>query len=177
MTSCRPLGRVCGTLVLIVALVSLLFCGRGLARTGVLSTNAASASLGREELFFERNDGQADQEVMYLSRASRYSIFLTRTGLTVVLAQAAKDSRALAPRPSYFRLTFEKANSRVQIAGVEQLPGISNYFGGSDPKQWHTRILQFAKVRYAQLYPGIDVIFIFGTASWNTTSSLRRMPT
>jgi hypothetical protein len=161
MTSSRPLGRVCGTFVLIVALVSLLFCGRGLARTGALSTNAAGASLGRDQLFFERNDGQADQEVMYLSRASRYSIFLTRTGLTVVLAQAAKDSRALAPRPSYFRLTFENANSQVQIAGVEQMLGVSNYFSGSDPKQWHTRIPQFTKVRYAQLYPGIDVIFYF----------------
>jgi Abnormal spindle-like microcephaly-assoc'd, ASPM-SPD-2-Hydin/Protein of unknown function (DUF1573) len=161
MTSSRPLGRVCGTFVLIVVLVSLLFCGRGLARTGPLSTNAASASLGRDQLFFERNDGQADQEVMYLSRASRYSIFLTRTGLTVVLAQVAKDSRALALRPSYFRLTFENANSQAQIAGVEQLPGISNYFSGSDPKQWHTRIPQFTKVRYAQLYPGIDVIFYF----------------
>jgi hypothetical protein len=125
------------------------------------STNGASVSLGTDKLFFERNDGQTDHEVMYLSRTSRYSIFLTRTGLTVVLALPGKDSGALPANRSYFRLTFENANSQLEITGVEQLPGISNYFSGSNPTQWHMRIPQFAKVRYAQLYPGIDLIFYF----------------
>jgi hypothetical protein len=162
MTSSRPLGRVCGIPVLIVAFVSILFCGRSLALPGRSSTNAASALLSADQLFFERNDGQADREVMYLSRTSRYSIFLTRAGITIVLLQpASKESGALPQEPFYFRLTFENANSQAQVVGVEQLPGISNYFTGSDPKQWQTRIPQFAKVRYAKLYPGIDVIFYF----------------
>jgi hypothetical protein len=125
------------------------------------STNGARASLNTAQLFFERNDGQVDHEVMYISRTSRYSIFLTRTGLTVVMAQPGKDSDVLPANRCYFRLTFENANSQAQVAGTERLPGISNYFTGSDPKQWHTHIQQFAKVRYAQLYPGIDLIFYF----------------
>jgi hypothetical protein len=125
------------------------------------STNGARVSLRTDKPFFERNDGQGDPEVMYLSRTSRYSIFLTRTGLTVVLAQPGKNSDALPVNRSYFRLTFENANSQTRVAGVERLPGISNYFTGSDPKQWHTHIPQFAKVRYAQLYPGVDLIFYF----------------
>lgn len=162
MTSSRPLRRPCGIPSLIVAWVSLLFCGSSLARTGAWSSNTPSGSLKTDELFFERNDGQADREVMYVSRASSYSIFLNHTGITIVLLEPAKkDSDASPPSPSYFRLAFENANSQAQVAGVEQLPGISNYFTGSDPQQWHTRIPQFAKVRYAQLYPGIDLIFYF----------------
>jgi hypothetical protein len=91
------------------------------------STNSARASLNTNQLF-ERNDGQVDHEVMYISRTSRYSIFLTRTGLTVVMAQPGKDSGALPPSRCYFRLTFENANSQAQVAGAERLPGISNYF-------------------------------------------------
>jgi hypothetical protein len=47
------------------------------------------------------------------------------------------------------------------VTGTEELPGKSNYFSGSDPKQWHTRIPQFEKVRYSNLYPGVDVVFYF----------------
>ena len=129
------------------------------------STNGATTSLRWDQLFFERNDGQADREVLYLSRTSRYSIFLTRTGVTIVLLQPGKkDSGVLPPSPSHFRLRFENASSQSEVAGVERLPGISNYFTGSDPKQWHTHIPQFAKVRYTQLYPGIDLIFYFREA-------------
>ena len=33
---------------------------------------------------------------------------------------------------------------------------------GSDPKQWHTGIHTFRKVRYRNAYPGIDLVF-YGT--------------
>ena len=60
-----------------------------------------------------------------------------------------------------FRLRFETANPQTEVTGIEALPGTSNYFFGSDPKLWHTRVPQFAKVRYSNLYPGIDLIFYF----------------
>jgi len=43
--------------------------------------------------------------------------------------------------------------------GEEQLPGVANYFIGSDPAGWHTNIPTFAKVRYAGVYPGIDLVY------------------
>ncbi len=58
-------------------------------------------------------------------------------------------------------MRFGKANPEVEVCGIEPLPGTSNYFSGSDPKLWHTRIPQFAKVRYSNVYPGIDLIFYF----------------
>ena len=46
----------------------------------------------------------------------------------------------------------------------EQRAGVSNYFIGRDPNNWHTDVPQFAKVRYRNVYPGIDVVF-YGNAS------------
>jgi hypothetical protein len=118
--------------------------------------------LQQEHTFFEHNEGQQNSEVLYLNHGTGYTVFLTRTGLTIVLSAKQNDRRSAAESTSrYFRLRFGNANAQPQVIGIEQLPGISNYFGGSDPNLWHTRIPQFGKVRYSNLYPGIDAIFYF----------------
>jgi hypothetical protein len=89
-------------------------------------------------------------------------MFLTRNGITFVLPTSQKNQSGLAARQSrFFRLRFVDVNPSVAVSGVDALPGTSNYFSGSDPKLWHTRIPQFAMVRYSKLYPGIDLIFYF----------------
>ena len=44
-------------------------------------------------------------------------------------------------------------------AGEEALPGSRNYFIGNDPKGWLTDVPAFARIRYANLYPGVDWVF------------------
>jgi Dihydrofolate reductase len=56
-------------------------------------------------------------------------------------------------------LKLKGANSEVQLQGEEPLPGVSNYFLGTDPKAWRIGIRQYAKVRYRNVYPGIDLLF------------------
>lgn len=51
------------------------------------------------------------------------------------------------------------ANSTAKISGLEQLPGTSNYFIGNDPKKWHTAVPNYAKVRYQDVYPGVDLVY------------------
>ena len=134
--------------------------------------SAATQALKRN-IFFERNDGQTDRRVLYLSHSLDYSLFLTRTGATIAVSEpetepqtapapaaaATKPSGVPHPRTSYFTLQFAGANPHPQITGIDQLPGKSNYFLGANSKSWHTQIPQFSKVRYSNLYPGIDVIF------------------
>lgn len=137
----------------------------GVARSSSLSLKPslpASTQLLQSHIFFERNDGQADRQVLYLSHGSHYSLFLTRTAATIVLPALQKKGPVAAMRPTrYFRLHFESTNPQTEVTGIEALPGTSNYFSGSDPKHWHTHVPQFAKVRYSNLYPGIDLIFYF----------------
>ena len=56
-------------------------------------------------------------------------------------------------------MKFVGANSEVATSGTEALPGKSNYVLGNDPRKWHSGIPQFAGVRYASVYPGIDLVF------------------
>ena len=50
------------------------------------------------------------------------------------------------------------ANSSAVI-GQDGLPGKSNYFIGNDPSQWHSNVPNYAKVKYAGVYPGVDLIY------------------
>ena len=51
------------------------------------------------------------------------------------------------------------ANPKAEVVGQDELPGKSNYFIGNDPKKWHTDVPQFAKVRYENVYPGVDLVY------------------
>ncbi len=51
------------------------------------------------------------------------------------------------------------ANTRAKAAGVDPLPGKANYFIGNDPAKWHPDVPTFARVRYSDVYPGIDLIY------------------
>ena len=51
------------------------------------------------------------------------------------------------------------ANAKAKVVGLDELPGKSNYFLGNDPKKWRTNVPNYAKVRYQDVYPGIDLVF------------------
>ncbi len=65
------------------------------------------------------------------------------------------ESRA----PSILRIRPVGANPSPLILGVDELPGVSNYLIGSDPKNWHTNVPSYARVRYEDVYPGIDLVY------------------
>ena len=127
----------------------------------------------RMPLQFEANHGQVDAQVQFLARGKGYTLFLTPTESVMVLQQreapAAKDPLAMidptavpdaAPmKQSVVRMKLEGANPSPAIDGIEPLPGIVNYFIGNDPKKWRTKIPTYAKVRYQQAYPGIDLAY------------------
>ena len=51
------------------------------------------------------------------------------------------------------------ANPHAQIAGNENLPGISNYFVGKDSRKWQTNVPHYEGVGYRDIYPGINLAF------------------
>jgi len=50
-------------------------------------------------------------------------------------------------------------NPGAKVTGLEELPGKSNYFIGNDPKKWRTNVPNYAKVKYANVYPGVDLVY------------------
>ena len=57
------------------------------------------------------------------------------------------------------RLRLVGAKPHAAVAGSEELPGKANYFIGNDPKKWRTDVPTYAKVRYQDVYPGIDLVY------------------
>lgn len=53
-------------------------------------------------------------------------------------------------------------SSGLGIKTEAELPGKSNYLIGNDPARWRTNLPTFARLRYSQVYPGIDLVF-YGT--------------
>jgi hypothetical protein len=45
------------------------------------------------------------------------------------------------------------------MTGLDELPGRVNYFKGNDPSNWRTNLATYARVKYENVYPGIDLVF------------------
>jgi len=130
-----------------------------------------AATLMGMPLQFEANHGQVDAQVKFLSRGNGYTLFLTPTESVMVLQQREAKERASGthnplsitePAPikqSVVRMKLEGANPSAVIDGIEQLPGIVNYFIGNDPAKWRRNIPTYAKVHYEEAYPGIDLAY------------------
>jgi hypothetical protein len=57
------------------------------------------------------------------------------------------------------RMKLVGANPNPKFVGMEELPGKSNYFIGNDPQKWRTNVPNYAKVKYANVYPGVDLVY------------------
>ncbi len=113
----------------------------------------ASNPLANLPLSFEANRGQTDPRVRFLVRQKGFNLFLTPRGSVMVLNQRGKSG------PVAVRMNLVGANAAPRMEGLAPLEGRSNYFIGSDAGKWLTGVEHYGQVRYAQVYPGIDLIF------------------
>ncbi|MGA2630827.1 MAG: SBBP repeat-containing protein [Terriglobia bacterium] len=119
---------------------------------------------GRLPMSFETNQGQTDAQVKFLSRGRGYQLFLTQDEAVLSLKKPAAGSpqsaeKGSSPAPDMLRMKVVGANAHAELEGQEKLPGISNYFIGRDPSQWHTQIPNYRQVAMKQVYPGIDLVY------------------
>ncbi len=164
--------------------VAVLFNGRGPAPKVAASTLKAGGGTsprvihdyGNLPLRFEANQGQTDSQVKFLSRGIGYTFFLTSAESVLVLSKStpAEGKRQLNWRqpdifgpavkpdssaPAVVRMTLAGANPHAGIEGLGELPGASNYLIGNDPAKWRTNVSSYAKVKYRDVYPGVDLIY------------------
>ena len=123
----------------------------------------AEAAYGQLPLAFEINDGQSDPRVKFLCRGAGYGLFLTSSDTVLALtrpaAKGVQGPAAISKSGDILRFKLVGTIAEPPVEGLEPLPGKSNYFIGSDPKQWRTNVPQYARVKSGQIYPGIDLVY------------------
>jgi hypothetical protein len=115
------------------------------------------ANYGRLPLMFEPNVGQSDPRVRFLARGTGYGLFLT--GNEAVLSLVGDKTGKGDVPTSVVRMSLAGANAKPESEGADPLPGRSNYFVGNDRSKWHRNVPQFARVRYVDVYPGVDLVY------------------
>lgn len=157
---------------LILVLSSQLLFSANLRRSvGPQNVTAAAArntaAYGKLPLSFEPNLGQTSSSVQFLAREAGYSVFLAPGGAVFSLHAAippqtrSKSDKLQAPSPggAMVEMDMVGANLDAKACGADPLPGKSNYFIGQDPNQWHRDVPTFARVRYSDVYRGVDLVY------------------
>jgi len=129
----------------------------------------AQKNLSHLPLSFEANTGQTDARVKFLSRGSDYGLYLTSDEAVMVFhSQKQPDDKienahSLAKRREVMRMKLVGADEDIQPQGFDELPGKTNYFVGNDPAKWRTDVVNYRKIKYDEIYPGIDLVYYGNT--------------
>jgi uncharacterized repeat protein (TIGR01451 family) len=131
----------------------------------------ATSVFARLPLIFEPNRGQANLDpaetrTQFLAHGSGYTLLLGSEGAILSLharhAAAERDNHNANAQLDIFEsleMKLAGADRNASPVASDPLPGRSNYLIGNDPANWRTGIPQFARVRYENIYPGINLVF------------------
>lgn len=104
-----------------------------------------SEVFGQLPLAFIPNRGQSQSAAHYLVRSLGGELAFTTNQIELSLPAGN------------LTLSFDGANLSPTLTALDELPGKVNYFIGSDPADWHTNLPTYEGIRYAELYPGVDL--------------------
>ena len=102
---------------------------------------------------FERVVNAADGDERWIGRAGRRGIAIERTGFILATVERGEPSAA------YRAFEFVGANAKARIEGLEPQPEALHRLVASPTGPHLTSGQSFARVRVADVYPGIDVVF------------------
>jgi beta-propeller repeat-containing protein len=108
---------------------------------------------GKLPLAFEQNRGQASAATNFQARGAGYTLSLSATEATFLMARGPDESSTV------LRMNLFAANPAAAVEGLNELEGKVNYLIGNDAAQWRTNVPTFGRVRYREVYPGVDVVY------------------
>jgi uncharacterized repeat protein (TIGR01451 family) len=126
-----------------------------------------SSVLASLPLIFEPNQGQAnlnptDPGAQFIAHGSGYMLLLGSQGATLNLrSNHLRSGNVHAKNATFDSLAMKLvgANPHATLGAADPLPGKTNYFLGNDRTHWHSNVPQFSRVRYENVYPGINLVF------------------
>ncbi|HYP52952.1 MAG TPA: hypothetical protein VEQ42_05395, partial [Pyrinomonadaceae bacterium] len=147
------------------------------SHAGEMPSAQARENYGRIPLSFESNHGQTDGSVNFLARGAGYTLFLKPAEAVFALRNAGCGRRGEEPAErlsqaetraqtsdcdlpaKVLRMRLEGADASAEAVAADELAGKVNYFKGNDPAKWRANVPTFGRVRYREIYPGVDVVY------------------
>jgi hypothetical protein len=133
-----------------------------LTSTAAAAPAAATRRVATPALRFalEKNTGRYPKEVPFVARSGGGTLFLTRREAVLALREGE--------RAAALRLKLLGSNAGAVASGLEQQPGIVNYYLiCNDPKQWRANVPTYSRVKLTGVYPGVDLV-TFGAGQSRT---------
>lgn len=146
--------------------------GRNPATAPWVSRSGVKAWSKGLPVFFIRNEGER-QAGFFQEDPGRRALF-TEEGVQLVLWQREpREARGGLPESHAIPEGEVMADAvwlaavgghRVPPVGEDPLPGKVHYLVGRQPESWRVDVPTYGKVRYPELFPGVDVVFYGGEA-------------
>ncbi len=110
-------------------------------------------NFGKSALTLEQNRGQAPQGVDFVALGFGHKFLLSPSGATVELFNPETK------RPYSVKLQMVGSHPSAPAQALDRVAFTSSYFTADDPRGLLRNLPNFAKVRYREAWPGIDIVY------------------
>ncbi len=137
---------------IVAAIISFVF-------SGVAAGSAISPSSPHVPFSFVENRGQADSSVRYIGTGPEFKAWFKDRG--VVLRHGRTTVKILfdGGAASVDAMGRSKAAADIRISAENPIGARANYMYGSDSRRWQTDLPLFAGIRYAGIWPGVELTY------------------
>jgi hypothetical protein len=143
-----------------------------------------SAALPSVPLMFIENVGQFGARARFQVHGGNATLYVADDGLWVTVLERPRVSAAQLQTPAIselpnmsredqrrkgvnIRLGFVGSNPHPLIKPFDRLSTHISSFVGNDPSEWHIDVPVWGGVRYADIYPGIDLELFGSSGEWS----------
>ena len=137
------------------------------------SATTRSASFTRPIAFIP-NRGQAPPDVLWLAEGQGFEASFRRDGFllrvyehqasappaaNLRIGPASANAYPAGSRVVQQALSWVGTNEKFSVEALDPQPGKINFLLGNDPRRWLRGLATYARLRYKDVYPGIDLLF------------------
>jgi uncharacterized protein (TIGR03437 family) len=134
------------------------FLSRGGGYSLFLTADEAVMALRKTRASKITTETQKHREIL-VKKTGNYDLAGQIAPASQMTDRSAESADEKSEEAAVLRMKLVGANVSARIEGADELPGKSNYFIGNDPAKWRTNVPTYAKVKYEEVYPGIDLVY------------------
>lgn len=130
--------------------------------SGSVEQSRAFAAYARTPMAFETNRREAQDGFDFVTRGLGYMLGLSAGEAVLSLSRPAprfpRNSAIQQSASDVLRMRIVGGDVRARGVAEGALPGVVNYCVG-DRQAWRTGIRTYQRVRYSDVYPGVDLVY------------------